>query len=98
MRARQLSDAVLAVPSARNREAPTAAQQADVGASTVKKRHPVRITLSIRCECGHGEEVPDYGDAMRVTPGYTNENGTSWPGEIELYCRVCGGVDGSRTC
>ena len=63
-----------------------------------RKTKRVQITLSLQCACGHREDVPDYGDAMRVTPGYTNDSGTSWPGEIELRCRACGGVDDSRTC
>lgn len=61
-----------------------------------KKR--VRIELFIKCECGHTESVPDYGDVMRVTPGWSSESGTDWPGEIELVCRVCKGIDDSRTC
>ena len=60
------------------------------------KKH-VKITLSMRCECGYDQDVTEFGPEMRVIPGYTNENGTSWPGEIELVCPACHGVDNSRT-
>lgn len=56
------------------------------------------IALFIECPCGYRGEVKDIGSDFRVTGSYTNESGTSWPGEIEITCPSCGGVDDSRTC
>lgn len=64
-----------------------------------KKPKYVRIALLIKCECGHQTDaVENYGGNLRITPGYTTESGTSWPGEIEITCPGCGGLDHSRTC
>ena len=61
------------------------------------KRKAVRIVMSIRCECCYHGDVPDIGGIIRVYPGYTNESGAYWPGEIEIICPACSGRDDSRT-
>lgn len=57
------------------------------------KRKDVKIKLLYQCECGHTEPlVWDFPD-VRFIPAYTNDSGTSWPSELEIKCKGCGGID-----